>query len=44
MHSQKSDYNQTIETIKSNVSEKYLNRYLNVINEYEKEFGLWFND
>jgi hypothetical protein len=44
MNSHKSDYNQTIETINTNVSEKYLNRYLNVINEYEKEFGLWFDD
>ena len=44
INSHKSDYNQAIERIGSNVSKKYLDRYFNIINEYEKEFGLWFND
>jgi hypothetical protein len=44
IHSHKSNYNQTIEKISSNVSKKYLDRYFDVINEYEQEFGQWFND
>lgn len=42
-NNQRIDYEQKIDQIKRGVSREFQSRYLEVINEYEKLFGLWFD-
>lgn len=39
---QRIDYEQKIDQIKKSVSREFQSRYMEVINEYENVFGLWF--
>jgi hypothetical protein len=41
-NNQRIDYEQKLDLIKKVVSRELQNRYLEVINDYENEFGLWF--
>jgi len=41
-NNQRIDYDQKIDQVKKSVSREFRNRYIEVINEYENAFGLWF--